>query len=122
GAFSGIVIAALLKDSVGNDVLRLLCAMAGGGILAGVVGFLIGIPVLRLRGDYLAIVTLAFGEIMKNIVGNTYVGTDEEGFHMAISTSKMKLAEGGKYIINGPLGATGVEKLATFTMGFVLVL
>lgn len=41
---------------------------------------------------------------------------------MAISTSKMKLAEGGKYIINGPLGATGVEKLATFTMGFVLVL
>lgn len=122
GAFSGIVIAALLKDSVGNDVLRLLCAMAGGGILAGVVGFLIGIPVLRLRGDYLAIVTLAFGEIMKNIVGNTYVGTDEDGFHMAISTSKMKLAEGGKYIINGPLGATGVEKLATFTMGFVLVL
>ena len=121
-AFSGNIIAALLKNAVANDFLRLLCAMFCGGVFAGVVGFLIGIPVLRLRGDYLAIVTLAFGEIMKNIIGNLYAGTDEEGFHMAISTSKMKLGTGGKYIINGPLGATGVEKLATFTMGFLLVL
>ena len=122
GAFSGIVIAAVLKDYIASDTLRLLCAMAGGGILAGMVGFLIGIPVLRLRGDYLAIVTLAFGEIMKNIIGNTYVGMDENGFHMAISTTKMKMAADGKYIINGPMGATGIQKLATFTMGFVLVL
>ena len=122
GAFSGIIIAALLKDVVANDFLRLLLAMVCGGVFAGVVGFLIGVPVLRLRGDYLAIVTLAFGEIMKNIIGNLYAGTDSEGFHMAISTSKMKLAAGGKYIINGPLGATGVQKLATFTMGFLLVL
>ena len=121
GAFSGIVIAALLKNSVANNDIRLLCAMVCGGILAGFVGFLIGIPVLRLRGDYLAIVTLAFGEIMKNIIGNLYAGTDVDGFHMAISTTKMKL-EGGKYIINGPLGATGVTKLANFTMGFVLVM
>ena len=122
GAFSGIVIAALLKDTVPNDALRLLCAMFGGGILAGVVGFVIGIPVLRLRGDYLAIVTLAFGEILKNIIGNTYAGIDETGFHMAISTTKMPLETGGKYIINGPLGATGIQKIATFPMGFVLVL
>ena len=122
GAFSGIIIAALLKDVVANDFLRLLLAMVCGGVFAGVVGFLIGVPVLRLRGDYLAIVTLAFGEIMKNIIGNLYAGTDSEGFHMAISTSKMKLAAGGKYIINGPLGATGIQKLATFTMGFLLVL
>ncbi len=122
GAFSGIIIAALLKDSISSDALRLLCAMLGGGVVAGVMGFLIGIPVLRLRGDYLAIVTLAFGEIIKNIVGNLYVGTDSEGFHMAISTSKMKLADGGTLIVSGPLGATGVEKLATFSMGFVLVL
>ena len=122
GAFSGIVIAALLKDTIGNDNVRLLAAMLCGGALAGFVGFLIGIPVLRLRGDYLAIVTLAFGEIMKNIVGNLYAGTDVDGFHMAISTTKMKLGEGGKYIINGPLGATGVSKLANFTMGFVLVM
>ena len=122
GAFSGIVIAALLKDTIPNDALRLLCAMFGGGILAGAVGFVIGVPVLRLRGDYLAIVTLAFGEILKNIIGNTYAGIDESGFHMAISTTKMPLETGGKYIINGPLGATGIQKIATFPMGFVLVL
>ena len=122
GAFSGIVVAGLLKDVISSDALRLLLAMIGGGVLAGAVGFVIGVPVLRLRGDYLAIVTLAFGEIMKNIIGNLYVGTDVNGFHMAISTTKMELGEGGKYIINGPLGATGVQKLSTFPMGFVLVL
>jgi branched-chain amino acid transport system permease protein len=90
--------------------------------MAGFLGFLIGIPVLRLRGDYLAIVTLAFGEILKNVIGNTYMGIDEKGFHMAVTTSKMELAEGGKYIINGPLGATGIQKLSTFAMGFLLVL
>ena len=122
GAFSGIVVAGLLKNVIPSDALRLLLAMLGGGLMAGVVGFVIGVPVLRLRGDYLAIVTLAFGEIMKNIIGNLYVGTDINGFHMAISTTKMELGEGGKYIINGPLGATGVQKLSTFPMGFVLVL
>jgi len=122
GAFSGIVFAALLKDVVASDALRLILSMIGGGVLAGAVGFIIGIPVLRLRGDYLAIVTLAFGEIMKNIIGNLYAGTDADGFHMAITTTKMALGEGGKYIINGPMGATGVQKLATFPVGFLLVL
>ncbi len=122
GAFCGILIAYVLKDVVASDFVRLLLAMVAGGILAGIVGFAIGIPVLRLRGDYLAIVTLAFGEIMKNIIGNTYAGVDEEGFHIAISTSKMALGAGGKYIINGPMGATGVQKIATFTMGFLLVM
>ena len=122
GAFTGIVVAALLKDIIPNDALRLLLAMIGGGIMAGFLGFLIGIPVLRLRGDYLAIVTLAFGEIMKNIIGNLYAGVDDRGFHMAISTSKMPLEAGGKYIINGPLGATGIQKLSSFPMGFLLVM
>jgi len=121
GAFTGIILAAVLKGVVASDALRLLIAMVGGGLMAGILGFVIGIPVLRLRGDYLAIVTLAFGEIMKNIIGNMYDGTDENGFHIAISTSKMALGEGGKYIINGPMGATGVQKLSTFPMGFVLV-
>jgi len=122
GAFSGIIIAALLQNVIPNGALRLLLAMIGGGAVAGVLGFLIGIPVLRLRGDYLAIVTLAFGEIMKNIIGNLYAGVDDKGFHMAISTSKMALGEGGKYIINGPLGATGIQKLSSFPMGFLLVM
>ena len=122
GAFSGVVIAALLQDKIPMDTLCLIFAILGGGVLAGLAGFLIGIPVLRLRGDYLAIVTLAFGEIMKNIIGNTYAGIDDTGFHIAVSTNKMKLGEGGRYIISGPMGATGVTKIATFTMGFVLVM
>ena len=77
---------------------------------------------LRLRGDYLAIVTLAFGEILKNLIGNMYIGTDAKGLHFSISASKMELLEGGTYLIAGPKGATGVEKLSTFSMGFVLIL
>ena len=122
GAFTGVVIAGVLKGVIDNDFLRLAVAMIAGGAMAGVMGFLIGIPVLRLRGDYLAIVTLAFGEILKNIVGNMYVGTDSSGFHFAISTNKMELLEGGTYFIGGPKGTVGVEKLASFPMGFVLIL
>ena len=122
GAFSGIVVTAVLANVIPNPVLRLTIAMVAGGMVAGIMGFLIGIPVLRLRGDYLAIVTLAFGEIMKNVIGNLYVGIDEKGFHAAISTSKMELMEGGKLIISGPMGATGIQKLSSFPMGFVLIL
>lgn len=43
-------------------------ALLLGGIVAGIFGILIGIPVLRLHGDYLAIVTLAFGEIIKSVL------------------------------------------------------
>ncbi|HIT34806.1 MAG TPA: branched-chain amino acid ABC transporter permease [Candidatus Faecousia intestinigallinarum] len=122
GAFTGIVIAAVTAQLIPEGTVRLIVAMAAGGILAGAVGFLVGIPVLRLRGDYLAIVTLAFGEIMKNLINNMYVGIDEAGFHMVISTEQMKLLPGGTMIISGPLGATSIQKLATFPMGFALIL
>ena len=122
GAFSGVVIAALLKDMVDSEVLRLICAMLGGGIIAGIASVIIGIPVLRLRGDYLAIVTLAFGEILKNLIGNLYIGKDVKGVHFAFNSADLILGEGGKKILSGPMGATGVQKIASFPMGFVLVL
>lgn len=121
GAFTGIIVAALTVEVIPDVTARLAVSMLAGGVMAGILGFVIGIPALRLRGDYLAIVTLAFGEIMKNIINNLYVGVDSEGFHAAISTSKMQLQEGGKLIVSGPMGATGVEKLSTFTMGVVLI-
>ena len=64
GAFTGIIISGWMQKGfqMENETLRLVLAILAGGILAGVFGFLIGIPVLRLRGDYLAIVTLAFGD------------------------------------------------------------
>ena len=122
GAFSGVVLATLLKDTVDNTVLRLILAMVFGGMLAGAIGFLISIPVLRLRGDYLAIVTLAFGEIMKNIIGNMYVGSDESGFRFAIATAKPKLVGKGKWILSGAMGVNGIKKLSTFAVGFGLIL
>ena len=122
GAFSGIIVASVLQPRMDSDVLRLVLAMLVGGAVAGVFGFLIGIPVLRLRGDYLAIVTLAFGEILKNIFGNMYAGIDSEGFHFAFRAEGVKLLDGGKMIIDGPVGATGINKIASFPMGFVLIL
>ena len=122
GAFTGVVIAALLKDVIASDALRLLLAMVGGGIVAGIASVIIGIPVLRLRGDYLAIVTLAFGEILKNLIGNLYIGKDVKGVHFAFDSAKLVLGEGGKKILSGPMGATGVQKIASFPMGFLLVM
>ncbi len=122
GAFTGIVIAAVLKEAVPNGILRLGVSMLSGGLMAGMLGFLIDIPVLRLRGDYLAIVTLAFGEIIKSFAGNAYVGMTEHGFRFAIATEKPEWAMNAKMILSGPLGATGNQKLATFTMGFVLIM
>lgn len=122
GAFTGIVTAAVAQSSVDNVVVRLVIAMFAGGVMAGMMGALIGIPVLRLRGDYLAIVTLAFGEILKNVIGNLYVGLDGDGLRLALSEEKVGLAEGGKMIVSGPLGATGITKIAMFPVGFALIL
>src|SRR5437773_8803403 len=46
----------------------LLIALLGGGLLAAACGYLVGLPSLRLRGDYLAIVTLGFGEIVRVLI------------------------------------------------------
>ena len=114
--------AALLKTVIASKVLLLIVAIVCGGVMAGLFGVVIGLPVMRLRGDYLAIVTLAFGEILKNLINNMYVGSDANGVHFVIGTEKPLLADGGSMIINGPMGATGVAKLATFPIGFALIL
>ena len=62
GAFSGVITAMSLMNVIPSAPLRLALAMIVGALFAAVIGFLIGIPVLRLTGDYLAIVTLAFGD------------------------------------------------------------
>ena len=102
--------------------MRLVIAMVIGGIIAGIMGFLIGIPVLRLSGDYLAIVTLAFGEIIKNIINCLYVGIDKSGLHVNMKDAASLGMKNGRIILNGPQGAVGITKIATFTAGFVLIL
>ena len=123
GAFSGIVTAACLQNAVPPAPLRLAIAMVVGAVCAGIAGFVVGVPVLRLQGDYLAIVTLAFGEIIRNIFNILYVGVDEYGLHLSMSNEAgLGLAEGGRAILKGPMGATANRKLATLTAGFILVL
>jgi len=122
GAFTGVVVTAALRELIPAGGVRLAIGMVIGAVLAGLCGLLVGIPVLRLRGDYLAIVTLAFGEIIKNIINIIYIGLDKNGVHFALSEARLILAEDGVALIKGPMGAVGITKLSTFTAGFVLVL
>ena len=79
-------------------------------------------PVLRLKGDYLAIVTLAFGEIIKNIINVLYIGMDGNGLHFSLLEQRFALEDGGKMIIHGPMGVSGVTKISSFTSGIILIL
>ena len=122
GAFTGTTVAMLLKDSVESVWLRILIALSVGAVFAAIAGAIVGIPVLRLRGDYLAIVTLAFGEIIKIVVTNLYVGSDSAGVHIGFLNADLGLQTGGKMILNGPNGISGITKISNFTAGFVLIM
>ena len=120
GAFSGVCVSGILKGAV-PAVPRLILAIIVGMLLTAFVGFLVGIPVLKLQGDYLAIVTLAFGQIVMNLIMNLYVAIDSTGLKVSFVESNFELQPGGKYLINGPMGATGTERIANFTAGTLLV-
>ena len=128
GAFSGIIAAMSLQGVVPSAPLRLAIAMVVGAIFAAIVGFLVGAPVLRLQGDYLAIVTLAFGEIIKELVNCLIVGVDEQGLHLLFNLTGTKtaadlhLTETGTAIIKGAQGAVGVKTISSFPAGFLLVM
>ena len=129
GAFSGITAAMCLQNTISSAPLRLAVAMLVGFVCAAVAGLIVGAPVLRLRGDYLAIVTLAFGEIIKELVNCLLVGHDANGLHIAFNLSgNMTIddlpldPETGIAIIKGAQGATATKTIATFTAGFVLVM
>ena len=121
GAFSGAVASSALMNAIPSDPIRLTIAMVLGAILAGIAGVLIGIPVLRLNGDYLAIVTLAFGEIIKSIVNNLYIGQDVRGLHASFINNTLKLEEGGRMLLSGPMGIN-IRKISTFVAGFILIM
>lgn len=71
GAYLGGKVATLLLPVLGDGILSFLVALLVGSGAAAICGVIIGIPALRLRGDYLAIVTLAFGEIVKSLFQNS---------------------------------------------------
>ena len=121
GAFSGTLVYVVMSENAPQP-LALLLAFVVGGAVAGLFGVLVGIPVLRLSGDYLAIVTLAFGEIVKNVMNACYLGVDSHGLHFSLKDSaSLNLEVDGKVLINGAMGLTGIKKASTFTIGIVLV-
>ena len=122
GAFAGALFSKCLKGSM-DPTVSLIIAVIIGAVVAAVFGILIGIPVLRLKGDYLAIVTLAFGEIIKNIINAVYLGRDGSGFHISLKDSmSLNMDADGEVLIKGAQGITGTPQAATFTIGVILVL
>jgi branched-chain amino acid transport system permease protein len=89
----------------GNGVLSFIISLVVGAAAAGICGFIIGLPALRLKGDYLAIVTLAFCEIIKTLFENFTFKT-------------------GDQTVGGPIGikTPRFDKEYLFIIGFILVL
>ena len=122
GAFSGVTAASMLHGAIANPIAVLLISLLVGAIVGGIAGFVIGIPVMRLHGDYLAIVTLAFGEIIKNVLNSLYVGFDAKGLHFSMTDTASLGMQQGTIVLNGAQGATGITKVSTFAVGIILVL
>ena len=122
GAYTGAIISGwfLAAFDMQDPTLRLVLAILISGVVAGIFGALIGIPVLRLRGDYLAIVTLAFGEIIRNLVNVLYVGTADGSLHFSFLNKR--LPEGVTMLVDGAKGAVKIKPISTFTIGFALVI
>ena len=90
GAYVGVVCTT-------NFGMPLIVALLAGAAAAGLLGFMIGLPTLRLRGDYLAIATLGLGEIIRIVIMNIeYVG--------------------------GAAGFKGIKHLTDFTWVFFIML
>ncbi len=96
--FTSIIFILVLRQSFGVDPAEiwwlLYLNLIAGGLLAAAAGFLLGYPTLRLRGDYLAIMTLGFGEIIR-IVATNWIG-----------------------LTRGPMGIRGIPTPSAFGFSF----
>lgn len=102
-AFYGIgayTSAFIIKTLHFNNTLFLIIGLIAGGLLAGIIAFIIGLPILRLRSDYLGIATLGFGIIVKVLFDN---------------------ADAVFPVLGGSRGMVGIPKLTNFTWVFILV-
>lgn len=101
GAYTSAFVTTIMLDvscmSPFTQVVVFLAATVFGGICAAICGYLVGMPTLRLKGDYLAIVTLGFGEVIRSIIRITDV-------------------------VGGARGLTGIPKLASLFWIFAFVI
>lgn len=89
GLFSGCLVSIALADKL-PMFARVPLSMIVGGIVAAVFGFIVGLPALRLKGDYLAIVTLACCEIIKSIITNLEITGGARGLDTSAIFSDSK--------------------------------
>ena len=107
GAFAGV----FFYNTAGAGMpegAAIVLAFLIGGLAAGIFGVIVGVPVLRLSGDYLAIVTLAFGEILKNVLNSLY-------------QFSLNMEPTGKVLMKGAMGITGIRKFSVFSVGILLI-
>ena len=95
GAYLGSYFSIFIHNYIDNTFVCFLISLVVGGLLAAVFGFIIGLPALRLKGDYLAIVTLAFGEIVRNVFKNLSMF----GGAMGLKTDTIKIQPSTLYIV-----------------------
>lgn len=122
GAFASAFFSRSMMNTITNSYLRFFLAVLVGTLSAAVFGILIGVVVLRVRGDYLAIVTLAFGEIVKNVLNVFHIGRDSRGYHFAMEIGKIQLEEGGEILVDGSQGISGTPKNTTFTIAVIFLI
>src|SRR5262245_15796533 len=113
GAYTGAIVAGHLHVALGsgdpqfkNSFIVMPLVLLASGTIAALFGFLVGLPSLRLRGDYLAIVTLGFAEIFRLVIATAQTGGTAEG-----PVSKFLASLGGQNGYAGPEG-NGVPQYA----------
>lgn len=94
GAYLGGKTAVILEPILG-EYPTLLVSLIVGGIVAALFGIIIGLPALRLRGDYLAIVTLAFGEIVRSV----FMNSSDESFGGSLGLDTPRFDKNTLFII-----------------------
>ncbi|MGN1111217.1 MAG: branched-chain amino acid ABC transporter permease [Oscillospiraceae bacterium] len=122
GAYVSGAFSLIFQSAIPQTWLRFTLALIIGGIAAAIMGVAIGVPVLRLRGDYLAIVTLGFGEIMRSIANNIYIVMDKNGIHFSLAKAVENVDEASKKaIMSGPLGIKAPQDTNVWVVTAVLL-
>lgn len=79
GAYTAALVALALRDSVPSDLLLFIISSLAAVVTTSIAGLAVGTPALRLRGDYLGIMTLGFGEIVRVIITNLEITNGAQG-------------------------------------------